>query len=47
MKHVNALIETPRERQMKFRAAVKETAGWLLLAAIPYLMIIHWLIVGY
>ena len=39
--------ETPRERQAKFRRNLKETALMTLFVCVPYLMILHWLIVGY
>lgn len=41
---------TPRERQARFRARIKN-AAWLILAGfivtIPELMILHWIVFGY
>lgn len=38
---------TQREKQMRFRRNLKETIGYAVIAMIPYLMILHWVIVGY
>lgn len=39
--------ETPRQKQMRFRKNLKETVGITAMLCIPYLMILHWIIVGY
>lgn len=39
--------ETPRQKQMRFRKNLKETVGITAMLCIPYLMIFHWIIVGY
>lgn len=47
MKKVRKNNMTPREKQMRFRRNLKETIGYAVIAMIPYLMILHWVIVGY
>lgn len=41
---------TPRQKQARFRARIKN-AAWLIVAAIivsmPELMILHWIVFGY
>ena len=38
---------TPREKQRRFRNKVKETVVWALIMSVPFLMVIHWIIIGY
>lgn len=38
---------TQREKQQRFRSAMKEYLGWGLMFSACFLMIIHWIIVGY
>ena len=38
---------TPREKQRRFRNKVKEIVAWALMMSMPFLMIIHWIVVGY
>lgn len=39
--------ETPRQKQQRFRAAVKEYLAWTLMLSVPFLMIANWIIAGY
>lgn len=38
---------TPREKQQRFRAAIKEYIAWGLMFSVSFSMIIHWIVIGY
>lgn len=38
---------TPREKQERFRSAIKEYLAWTFAMSVPFLMVIHWVIIGY
>ena len=38
---------TPRQKQERFRSAVKEYLTWGFLFSASFLMIVHWIVIGY
>ena len=38
---------TPRQKQERFRSAMKEYLAWTFAMSVPFLMVVHWVIIGY
>lgn len=38
---------SPRKKQERFRSAIKEYLAWTLMLSVPFLMIVHWVVIGY